>query len=222
MTRQRPISYCWPSWVADLIAGDKSCWWAGHYRAHWQGYPKLESGDFDLVKWRAEHAFLLQRIADRYRADGYTCYLEDENHFSVKGKVAILGGKPDLIAVRGDEAVILDAKAGQKKDAHVWQVLIYLMIVPATDLKGQPVLPHVAECGTFRGAVEYGDGSVVDVPWGELATAQSKIVEAIRRVASKTAPPTSPSWRECSRCDLADCADRVAEEPAPMIVNGMF
>ena len=44
--------------------------------------------------------------------------------------VVILAGKPDLVARRDDEAVIIDAKTGQEIASHIVQVMIYLYAIP--------------------------------------------------------------------------------------------
>ena len=63
-----------------------------------------------------------------------------------------LAGKPDLIAVKGGDAVIIDAKTGKPGPAHSAQVMIYQYAVPrALDrYRGME----------FRGHVIYPDAQV--------------------------------------------------------------
>ena len=57
-------------------------------------------------------------------------YTEDQNSFRLRGATAILAGKPDLIAVRNGDAVIVDAKSGRPSPHHSVQVLEYMYAVP--------------------------------------------------------------------------------------------
>ena len=63
-----------------------------------------------------------------------------------------MSGKPDLIAQRDDEAVIVDAKTGQESPSHSVQVMIYLYAVPKALEKYRNLKP--------RGQVTYRDHTV--------------------------------------------------------------
>ena len=60
---------------------------------------------------------------------GYTVYVENQNSFRLRGRQATLGGKPDLIAVKNADAVIIDAKTGRASRR------------PEPRQVGQPVVP---------------------------------------------------------------------------------
>ena len=62
---------------------------------------------------------------------GFSTFVEDQNSFRLRGDVATLAGKPDLIAVNGTRAVISDAKTGQPKPSHQAQVMLYMYAVPS-------------------------------------------------------------------------------------------
>ena len=63
-----------------------------------------------------------------------------------------MAGKPDLIAVKGGDAVIIDAKTGKPSAAHSAQVMVYQYAVPKSleQYRGME----------FRGHVIYPDGNV--------------------------------------------------------------
>ena len=50
---------------------------------------------------------------------GYEVFTENQNSFRLRGKYATLAGKPDLIAVKGSDAVIIDAKTGRVGPARI-------------------------------------------------------------------------------------------------------
>ena len=49
------------------------------------------------------------------KAEGYAVFVEDQNKFTLKGRAATLGGVPDLVAVRGAEALVVDCKSGKQR-----------------------------------------------------------------------------------------------------------
>ena len=78
--------------------------------------------------------------------------VEGQNGFQLRGSSATLAGKPDLIAKRDDEAVIVDAKTGQESPSHVVQVKIHLYAVPKALKKYRN--------GKISGRVTYRDHTV--------------------------------------------------------------
>ena len=56
--------------------------------------------------------------------------VEAQNRFEMRGSTAALAGRPDIIARREDDGVIVDAKTGHDSPSHVVQVMIYLYAVP--------------------------------------------------------------------------------------------
>ena len=160
--------------------------------------------DFDHSQWMLDHTALVNRERDSHEGWGYTVYTENQNAFRLRGRSATLAGKPDLIAVKGHEAAIIDAKTGKPSPAHVVQVKIYQCAVP------KALAQHR---GTeFRGHVVYADGKQVGVPVSGL---DKEFVERlgalIRRLAADTPARRVPSLAECRFCDItgADCPDRI-------------
>lgn len=208
--------YIWPTWLTGLIAGEKNCWWAAWFRAHYK-YQKLDDpSGTDLSRWRADHATMVTTIATELRRDGYRVSVEDQNDLRITGDKAILGGKPDVIAVfgDGDHARIVDAKTGRQRDSDFWQVLIYMML---TTLQGGRL--HGLQ---VTGTVRYKDGFLVPATMADLERSKKDILRVIHSVASPEAPPYTPSVRECKYCDIACCPARVSEAPQPEIHTTEF
>ena len=110
MARVRDHPYIWATWIARLLAGESSCEWAAWFRAKYQDWVKPPS-DFDSARWMMDHTGLVNQAREGREKLGYTVYTENQNAFRLRGKLATLAGKPDLIAVKGGDAVIIDAKA---------------------------------------------------------------------------------------------------------------
>ena len=58
------------------------------------------------------HTALVNRERESREALGYQVFTEGQNSFRLRGRWATLAGKPDLIAVKGGDAVVIDAKTG--------------------------------------------------------------------------------------------------------------
>src|SRR5579884_3584337 len=154
LTTARPEPYVWVSWITKLLAGESSCVWAAWLRAHYQT-AKAPNG-FDLGTWQMDHTALLRQSADGYEKEGYTVHTEGQNLFALKGKTGTLSGKPDMVAVKGAEGWIVDAKTGWPKASDRVQVMVYMWAVP----KAIPAFAHI----TFHGKVSYKTGYSVITP----------------------------------------------------------
>ena len=111
----------------------------------------------------------------------------------------MLAGKPDLVARRRDEVIVIDAKTGRPSPAHATQVLIYMYALP----RGSERYRGLA----ITGQVAYPD-HVVDI----LAEAIDRtFVEnfggLMRRLASEMPARRVPSPGECKFCE--DHPDRL-------------
>ena len=212
MTTPRRDPFLWPTWVTKILAGEQSCEWQAWFKAHFQGYEKAPR-DGDLTAWTARHTELLQKRAAQLRSEGYEVFVEDQNKFTLRGKSCTLQGKPDIVAIKDDDYVVVDAKGGKPRDSDHFQVLIYMMVLP---------LCHPKCLGkSVRGEIEYLDDRVdIDVlPNRE----RQMIVATIERIASATPAVLAPSFRECRWCDLtkADCKSRV-EHDTPVTKTALF
>ena len=204
MAQLRDSPYIWTTWLARLLAGEASCEWAGWFRAHYEGWARPPS-DFDSARWMLEHTALVNQARESREQLGYKVYTENQNSFRLKGKVATLAGKPDLIAVRGQDAVIIDAKTGRSSPYHAAQVLTYMYAVPRA-------LDRYREM-EFRGHVIYPDGNVQIPVSGMDRRFIDRLGTLIRRLADETPARRVPSGSECRFCDITadDCPERVEE-----------
>ena len=197
-----------PPGCPGLLTGENSCEWAVWFKAHHQNWDRPRS-DFDQTRWLLDHTALLNELRHDWQDRGYRVSTEDQNNFRLRGNLAKLAGKPDLIAQKDQEVVIIDAKTGRAGPSHAVQVMIYQYAVPLA-------LNHYRG-RTVTGQVAYHDHSV-DVP--ALTNDDpfvDKLTALIRRVAAAKPAVLAPSPAECRFCDItdADCPDRVDEASQP-------
>ena len=149
-------------------------------------------------------ALLKERITNR-EVGGLDVDVEAQNRFELRGKSATRAGRPDLVARRDDEAVIVDAKTGQENPSHLVQVMIYLYAVPKAFEKYRNLKP--------RGQVTYQDHTV-RIP-AEAVDDQfvQNLGALICRLSADKPARRVPSPQECRFCDIsaADCPERVDE-----------
>ena len=123
MARARESPYIWATWIARLLAGESHCEWAGWFRANYQNWTRPPS-DFNSAQWMLEHTALANQERESREKLGYEVCTENQNSFRLRGKSATLTGKPDLIAAKGGDAGIIDAKTGKPGPAHAVQAMI--------------------------------------------------------------------------------------------------
>jgi hypothetical protein len=193
--------YCWPTWITKLLSGEERCWWRAWFRAHTK-YEKIEDdperAEF-FREWNRKHDAIVARRAAELKAAGWTVKIEDEGQFKVAGDLGDLAGKPDIVAMKGDEAVVIDAKAGRRRGSDHWQVLLYIFALPLSWLKGFKL----------RGEVEYHDGREATSPM--TPEAKERIISAMKKVMGPEAPESAPSRNECRYCDVKTCPTRWAD-----------
>jgi hypothetical protein len=205
MAQPRSDPYVWVTWITGLLSGDSHCQWATWFRAH-HTYDKRPS-DFDSAKWKAQHAEMVRERVSSLRASGYNVYVEGQNKFTLRGQAATLGGTPDIVALTPNEALVVDCKTGQQRDSDYFQVLTYMLVLPFTHPQ--------ARDRVFTGELQYRSASIRIEP-SKLSDAEKVLIRSmITRVGGDTPAPKVPSIGECRFCDidLADCPDRVSDEP---------
>ena len=206
MALPREHPYIWATWLARLLAGEAHCEWAGWFRAHYRDWTKPAS-DFDSARWMLEHTALVNEARESREALGYEVFTENQNSFRLRGKLATLAGKPDLIAIKGNDFVVIDAKTGRPSSHHDVQVMIYQYAVPRAleEYRGMK----------FRGHVIYPDGNVQIPVSGIDRKFIDRLGSLIRRLADETPARKVPSAGECRWCDITaeDCPERVEGEP---------
>ena len=204
MARAREHPYIWATWLARLLAGEAHCDWAGWFRSHYQDWVKPTS-DFDSARWMMDHTALVKEARESREALGYQVFTEDQNSFTLRGKSATLAGKPDLIAVKGNDLVIVDAKTGRPNPAHSAQVMIYQYALPKALEQYRGI--------EFRGHVIYPDGNIQIPVSGLDRKFIDRLGALIRRLADENPARRVPSASECRWCDITreDCPERVEE-----------
>jgi len=219
-TRRAEKPYIWVTWLAKLLGGDLECLWSAWFRAHYR-YEKYEEMAGDLQKWNADHARLVRKKELELKKLGYTVTTEQQNDFKVEGAVAVVAGKPDIVATMPpgtlpEHAIILDAKTGRRRSADWWQILIYLYFLP----KKVTTLP-----AELSGEIVYGQQDAVTVEPTELSAARKDdIVAMIKVIAGDEPPKKVPSREECKRCNVgpADCPERVRATPRHAVTTKDF
>ena len=207
MAQPRDEPYIWVTWLSRLLAGDAHCEWALWFKAHHK-YDKQEKDEtVDLPAWKAAHGEFVRVRAAELRAAGYKVFVEDQNKFALKGKAATVGGKPDIVAILGDEALVVDCKTGATHATDALQVLVYMLILP---------LVHAACKGKrVTGEVRYKD-HVTTIPADALTPDLRELIRGTITRAGGAAPTQRvPSYAECNFCDItaADCPERIDVEP---------
>ena len=212
---ERPSPFIWVTWLSKLMAGERQCQWASWFRCHYE-WNKMPSG-CDLARWTADHAELVRSRKAVLEAQGFTVYTEEQNSFTLMGTAGIqVSGKPDIVAIRGQEAFVEDCKTGNPRHSDHLQVLVYMLSLPLVEghCKGR----------RLEGRIVY-KSMVVDVP-------SSRIDDDLRQLFRKTIltiggqEPAKkvPSWGECRYCDIskADCPERILVRPDTTSGHGLF
>ncbi len=186
------------------------CEWSAWFRAHHSRYDKQPS-DFDPAAWQMNHTPLLTQTRDKLETTGYAVSIEGQNEFKLRGSGGvILSGKPDLIALQGKTALIVDIKTGEPQAFHAIQVMIYMWVIPlaASEHKGR----------VFGGRVVYRDHKVKIQPEEIDGDFKDRLKALLRRVGGPDECRKVPIRRECGFCPIAatECPERIrVVEPEP-------
>ncbi len=155
---------------------------------------------------RLKHTSLLQRSKSRFEKEGYRVLIEDQNSFKLKGRVATLAGKPDLVAISDSEYIICDVKTGSPSITHRMQVMIYMFAMPLALKQYRSV--------SFSGMVMYEDDHDYISSESLDETFSANLIGLINRIGGKEPLQRVPSYKECRWCDLteASCDARVTTD----------
>lgn len=208
-------AYIWVTWITGLLSSDDQCRYAPWFKAHFK-YDKVNRTDGTLAKWKAEHGDMVKARIGALIADGWSIWAEAQNKFTLPGKAATLAGTPDIVAVRGRDALVVDCKSGKPRDKDYWQVCIYLLVLPLTH-------PSVKGC-RLVGEVEYRDHSLTIQPEEFTLAQREQITQQIRETGAPSPPARVPSYKECLFCDISkqDCADRVEKSVTTEVEHALF
>ena len=207
-TRRPNGPYIWVTWLTKLLAGENSCEWASWFKAQHEGnsWEKAPS-TFDLTTWMLAHTAEINGCREHWENLGHTVFTEGQNSFSLRGRSATLGGKPDLITRKGTAGTIIDVKTGRPQPSHGAQVMLYMYAVPKALGQYKGV--------TFDGKLVYRDHPAVDIPASAVdETFITNVSNLIARLASQTPARKVSSAMECKFCDItsADCPERQADD----------
>ena len=196
--------YIYPTWLPKLLAGLDSCEFKIWFQVHHDGrsWDKLPS-DFDLTRYSLEHTELVRLCTEEYLQRGFTVTVERQNDFRLQVATTTISGRPDIVAWRDNEAVIVDAKAAKPNPSHEIQVMLYMTWLPMIDPKFQQV--------KLSGEVYYGEEAVIDIPAASVNDRFKEITAGlITRVTSKTPHRKAPSISECRFCPISSqyCPER--------------
>ena len=128
----------------------------------------------------------------------------------------MLAGKPDLVARKGDEVTVIDAKTGRPSPADAVQVMIYMYALSRALERYRGI--------RLTGQVVYSD-HVVDIPAAAVDEAFVRNAgQLITRLASEMPARRVPSPGECRFCEItpADCPERAEESPPKEGTTGDF
>lgn len=195
------LPFIWVTHLTGLLSGDKHCQWAAWFKAH-MNYVKLAS-DFDAPKWREQHNRAVREHVTELKQAKWTVQVETQNAFKVTGSSAVVSGKSDIVAYREQDVLIVDIKTGEERDEHLWQVLIYMHLLPMA----WPELHTL----NVRGEIKYNTRSR-PITASELTLQRRQAINAaIREAAFDMPPERTPSAQECKWCNIGpdDCPERV-------------
>jgi len=203
MCTKRKSPYIWVTWLSKVMAGEQACLWASWFKTHHQGFQKADS-DFDMARWNVEHTRLLVRTRTELAARRAEVRVESQNSFQynhVSG--AMLAGKPDIVAIEGMDAVVIDCKTGRRKVSDQLQVQIYMYVLPVC-------FPELAMY-TVRGRVVYPGNNIEIAPAAVDAGFAEHLNYFIELIGHENPAFKAPSAGECRFCDItaADCSSRV-------------
>ena len=196
--------YIYPTWLPKLLAGLNGCEWKIWFQVHHDGrsWDKLPN-DFDLTRYNLEHTELMRLCTEEYEERGFTVSVERQNDFRLQVATATISGRPDIVAWRDDEAVIVDAKAAKPNPSHEIQVMLYMTWLPMIDPRFQKV--------KLSGEVYYREEATINIPATSVNDRFKEITAGlIGRVTSKTPPRKAPSVSECRYCPISSryCPER--------------
>ena len=182
------------------------CPWSVWFRTHYK-YDRSQR-DFDSAKWNASHRALLEERLLQLQAEGWAVFVEGENWFEIVGRqhVVKIAGKPDILAIRDRQVWVEDCKTGRKKNSDLYQVLLYMLLLPLSHPQCRGV--------KLQGRLVYPDGAI-DISSDQVNDAfKAQFREVIAILSSADPPRKVPSFQECRYCDISAqyCPERVEDQ----------
>ena len=199
--------YVWVTWLTKLLVGENSCEWAVWFKAQHEGWSwNRIPTTYDHATWQIGHTARVSECRQRWEEQGHAVFTESQNSFVLYGRSAALGGRPDLIAWKGNSGTVIDIKTGQPSPSHSVQVMLYMYAIPKALGQYSGV--------TFTGRVSYPDHDI-DIPSSAIDDSfVDTLAQLMVRVATVTPARKVPSRAECTFCNITreDCPERTADD----------
>ncbi len=201
MANLRTQPFIYVTWLKNYLIGDDLCRWSIWHRIHYQ-YDKAKS-DFDNIRYQMNHAALLNEVQKRYINHGYEVLPELE--ITVRGSVAVLKGRIDLVAIREDSNLIIEVKTGKPRASDKIQLMLYIWALS----KSNHQRFHGA---SFDGLLVYQNHEI-EISALELDEEFLKHFSRFTADIMSSEPDRKyPSPRECKWCSIADCDEKIDGE----------
>ena len=197
--------------LAKLMTDEIQCPWSVWFRTHYK-YQKL-SRNFDSAKWNASHReLLLDRVSD-LQGQGFTVFIEGENWFEITGRSysVKVSGKPDILAIQNGQIWVEDCKTGKKKNSDLYQVLLYMLLLPLSHQKCRGM--------ELEGRLVYLD-EVMEISGDQVRGEFKRQFREMIALLSQPVPPRKVAcFHACRYCDISaqHCPERVEESPSARI-----
>ena len=204
-TKKRSKPYFWATSISNLLGEAKQCKYSVWLSANYEFEKTSSDSDF------SSHDEMVKNRTRQYRGQGIKVYVEEQNSFHIPGKIATVGGRPDLVVLEGDRIIIEDCKSGKRKNAHRFQVLIYMLLYRFSPLGKQLCSDRVP-----TGRLVYSDEAIDILPTELDEQFKNSFSQMISMLCASTHPPKIPSFYECKYCNIPNqfCSERkVIEEP---------
>ena len=195
-----------PPWLAGLLSAEANCEWASWFRTHHENWQACEISNLPGIDWRIQYTCQLNDCIKRYEEQGYTVSNGGPNAYSLSLAEAVLSGRPDVIATKGDDCVVVDFPKGEPNRSHQFQVMIHMYALPRAVERLRDM--------SLRGELVYWQGQV-DIPPDSL---DREFIENLHSQAQRLTDgqPLAriPSTGECWTCDItvADCPERMEDD----------
>lgn len=188
------------TWTLGLVTGDDQCVWRRWFQSRYK-YPEIPDPTFDSAAWSAQHDAQVERRVRELEADGWQVETEGKNWMRLKGQSALLTAKPDIVARKGGQFLLIDEKTGAQNKKDWWQVLVYLYLILKT------WNAHLR----VTGQVEYADGTRIDISPNEFTDElRAKFFSVVKMIGDTSEPKKTPAMNECRFCNIKDCDQRIA------------
>ena len=195
-----------PAWLAELLSGETRCQWASWFKTHHEDWKTVEMPDLSGVDWRVQYTYQLNDCIKRYEEQGYTVSNGEPNAYTLNVGEAVISGRPDVIATKGSDCIVIDFPKGRPNRSHAFQVITHMYALPRSLKRLRGMSP--------RGQLAYWQ-ELVDIPSDSL---DRGFIENLHRQAQPLAAgqPLArvPSPDECWTCDItaADCPQRMEDD----------